>query len=381
MLKDIYLARGPLAAFVAEGLAWGSFAALVPAIKSQAGLSDSGLGTAMLIGAAMAFGAMWAAPYMERFMRNWTMPILSAIMVCGFLLAGGAAGWGVFALAMSLAAIGAGSMDVAMNARISVLEAANGRPLMNLAHGVFSLFYAIAAIFGGIAREAGWTPLQAYILLGLVIVALAVVMLAAPVSESDAEDGAKGPVRLPWAMLLPIGAIVLIGFMAEQATEGWSALHLERNHGAGAAEGALGPAILGLTMAAGRFSGQALSHRLAEPVVLRIAAGLAALGALVAAWGPGLAFGYLGFAMLGLGVSVVAPMAFALAGRLTPSGQKAMAISRVAVMGYAGFFIGPPMMGFLSQGYGLSVSFTSMAIALALIPVVLVPWSTRSNRH
>ncbi|WGW05673.1 MFS transporter [Tropicibacter oceani] len=372
MFKDLYLARGPLAAFVAEGLAWGSFAALVPALKPQAGLSDAALGTALLVAAVMAFGAMWAAPHMDRLLRNWTMPILLGVMVAGFLLASTAAGWGIFALAMALAAIGAGSTDVAMNARISVLEAAHGRPLMNMAHGIFSLSYAIAAISGGLAREAGLSPLQVYLLIGAVILGLVLVMLAAPVSDSDAEPGTRGGAPLRWGFLLPVGAIVLIGFMAEQATEGWSALHLERTHGAGAAEGALGPAILGLTMAVGRFSGQALAHRLDEAAVLRWAAGLAALGALVAAWGPGLGYGYAGFAMLGLGVSVVAPMAFAWAGRMTASGSKALAISRVAVLGYAGFFIGPPIMGFLSQGYGLSISFTAMAVGLGLIPLVLV---------
>ncbi|MFW2542298.1 MFS transporter [Primorskyibacter sp. 2E107] len=377
MIKDLYIARGPLCAFVAEGLCWGSFAALVPALKRQAGLSDAGLGTALLIGAIVAFGAMWLAPRLEPVLSRWMLPVLSGVMVAGFLLVGLAESWLIFCLAMVIAPVGAGSCDVAMNARISVLEARHGRPLMNMAHGIFSLAYACAAMAGGLAREVGFGPFAVYSVIALIIAGLAVVMLAAPVSDQDDDAGAGHVPGLGWLGLLPFGLIVLIGFMTEQGTEGWSALHLERGHGAGAAEGALGPAILGLTMAFGRFSGQAVVMRFSESVVLRFAAMLAAVGAVVAAWGPGIAFGYAGFAMVGLGVSVVAPMALAWAGRVTPAGQKAKAISRVAVMGYAGFFIGPPIMGFLAQGFGLSWSFTVIAGALLLVPLVLVPWGLR----
>ena len=70
-----------------------------------------------------------------------------------------------------------------------------------------------------------------------------------------------------WPILL-CGGIVLIAFMSEATVEAWSALHVERTLGGGAAEGALGPAMLGLTMAFGRFSGQAVAERLREVHVL-----------------------------------------------------------------------------------------------------------------
>lgn len=366
-------ARGPLAAFVAEGFCWGSFAGVVPAVKRQAGLSDSELGTALLIGAVAAFCAMWLAPWLDRVLQRFAMPLLAVIMSTGFVLAGLADGWTSMAVALVVCALGAGTLDVTMNARLSEFESSRKRPLMNMAHGIFSLAYAIAAISGGVLRELGWSPFDVFVLVALVNVLLIVLVWFAPVSVPEDVDASAPAPRLNWTLLFPIGMIVLIGFMAEQATEGWSALHLERAHDAGAAQGALGPAILGLTMAFGRFSGQALSYHVTEAKALSVAATLAAMGAALAAWGPGLAAGYAGFALLGLGVSVVAPMAFAWAGRLTPSGQKARAISRVAVLGYAGFFVGPPVMGFLAEGFGLSWSFTAMALALALIPAVLVP--------
>jgi fucose permease len=167
--------------------------------------------------------------------------------------------------------------------------------------------------------------------------------------------------------------VILIGFMVEQSTEGWSALYLERSLGAGAAQGALGPAILGFTMAAGRLAGQALIKRVNEVLVIGFAALLSASGTLLASFAPSLMVAYVGFAILGLGVSVLAPMAFSHVGRNVTNAQRTTAISRVSVIGYTGFFIGPPLMGFVSEGFGLSTSFALLAVLLLSITCIFAP--------
>ncbi|PYG28353.1 MFS transporter [Pelagimonas varians] len=377
MLRDIYISRGPLAAFAAEGLFWGSFASLVPVIKSRVGLSDGEFGMVMLIAALGAVCAMWLAPKAEQMLGRWTLPVLSLCMATAFLFPGHADTGAFLALAMMAATISSGSLDVAMNARISVLEGTSGRPLMNLAHGIFSVFYALAALAGGFGREAGWTPAMIFSALSAICMLLIVQMILAPVPDPVRGDDDPEPKNLSWTLLLPAGMIVLLGFMSEQATEGWSALHLERGLGAGAAQGALGPAILGMTMAVGRLSGQVIVHYWSEAVVIRAATVLAAIGSAIAAWAPNLAVAYIGFGLLGMGVSVVAPMAFAWVGRMVSPEKKALAISRIAVLGYAGFFVGPPLMGFLAEWFGLPVSFTAISLLLLLVPLVLVPMVSR----
>jgi cyanate permease len=76
--------------------------------------------------------------------------------------------------------------------------------------------------------------------------------------------------------------------------------------------------------------------------------------------------------VLGAGVSVVVPMAFALVGRRTPEAARSTAISRISVIGYSGFFFGPPLMGFLSEWSGLPVSFSAIGLVLVVMafPVV-----------
>jgi MFS family permease len=160
--------------------------------------------------------------------------------------------------------------------------------------------------------------------------------------------------------------------MTEAATEAWSALHIERTLGGRAAEGALGPAMLGLTMSMGRFGGQVVAEKLREVAVVVGASTLAAFGAVVAAWAPSPVVAYAGFGMFGLGVSVIGPMGLALVGKMVPAHFRTEAISRAAVMGFSGFFFAPVIMGLVSQGFGLRWAFTCMALLVAgAIPLAL----------
>nr|WP_299784795.1 MFS transporter [uncultured Marivita sp.] len=379
MLRDLYVSRGPAAGFAAVGAFWGSFAALVPVLKPQVGLSDGAFGLALLITSVGAVMAMWLAPLAERALGARALGVLTALVALATLLPGHTMTGVTFTLAMLGVTMTSGTLDVAMNARVSALEARVKRSLMNLNHAVFSVSYAACALCTGLAREAGIGPATILTVAGLFIALLALQAFAAPVPDADHEaEGVEGA-PLAWSLLLPGGAIILIAFMSEQATEGWSALHLERNLGAGAAQGSLGPALLGITMAVGRLAGQVVANRVSERRVIRWAAITAGIGACIAALAPTLAVAYAGFSILGLGVSVVAPMAYAWIGRMVPNRYRSHAISRISVVGYAGFFIGPPLMGFLSEGFGLWASFVMIGGILFIVPLVLVPMLSRRS--
>ncbi|MCR9166804.1 MULTISPECIES: MFS transporter [Marivita] len=377
LLRDLYISRGPAAGFAAVGVFWGSFAALVPVIKPQVGLSDGQFGLALLITSIGAVMAMWLAPLAERGLGARALGVLTALLAVATLLPGHTTNGVMFTLAMLGVTMTSGTLDVAMNARVSALEAQVGRSLMNLNHAVFSVAYAFCALATGLARELGLGPAAILTGGGLLIGVLMLQAFAAPVPDAEHEADGVEVAPLPWALLLPGGMIILIAFMSEQATEGWSALHLERNLGAGAAQGALGPALLGITMAVGRLTGQVVANRVSERMVIRWASVTAGIGACIAATAPSLGVAYLGFSILGLGVSVMAPMAYAWIGRMVPNRYRSHAISRISVVGYAGFFVGPPLMGFLSEGFGLAVSFLAIGGILFAVPLLLVPVLSR----
>ena len=104
--------------------------------------------------------------------------------------------------------------------------------------------------------------------------------------------------------------------------------------------------------------------------LIYVASVTSALGAFIAAAAASTGVAYLGFVILGLGVSVIVPMGFAVLGQVVTDEARTKAIARAAAFGYIGFFIGPPIMGFLSEWRGLSASFTFVGVALLLVPLI-----------
>lgn len=362
----------PLCAFVILGSAWGAFAALVPDLQKAIGVGDGELAGVMLISAIGAIAAMRFAPWLDSKLGRHGIVVLTVVLLLVFQLPGQMSTWAGLTIALFLCAAATGSLDVVMNAHLSQIEAREGRPLMSFHHAMFSFGYAIAAFSTGLIREAGGGAVVSFALVGLLgLLLLPSMVLPKTVVAQDQENNASmsGNNRF----LIIIGLIIAIAFMCEQASEGWSALHLERSLNAGAALGAMGPAILGLTMGIGRLGGQAIAQYLSEERVIQIAAIFAALGSAVAAAAINFPLTYLGFAALGLGISVIAPLGLALVGRISPADQRVKAISNVALIGYTGFFIGPPIMGGLAEIASLATSFAALALLLAIVSFLLIP--------
>jgi len=370
ILTATCLSRAPLFAFAAEGVFWGAFAALIPEIKTQIGATDGEFGTAMLFSAIGAVSAMWLAPKFDALLGRRAMAAAAALLAISFLFPALTSSFWLFTVLMVVAGAASGLLDVVMNARVSMIESAHNTSLMNLNHAMFSLAYAGAALATGIAREAQIAPWMVFLGISALVLSVVPLMIQNKTAPSPEAIQQSASHRVNHVMIWG-GMIVLISFMAESATEGWSALFIERDLGGRAAQGALGPAILGLTMGVGRLAGQFLAERLKEDIVIKYAATLAALGTLVAAIAPSPFVAYLGFGLAGLGVSVVAPMAFSLVGRRFDKNMRAYAIARVSVLGYFGFFIGPPLMGWISEVAGLRASFISIAVVLGFVPICL----------
>ncbi|MCO6383410.1 MFS transporter [Oceanicola sp. 502str15] len=368
----IRLSRRTLPAFATVGIFWGAFAAYTPQLKAGIEADDGTWGLVLLGAAVGSISAMWLAPRFDaRFGR--------AAMALGCVLLGllfQAPIWAsttlVFTAAMVLAGGAAGLLDVVMNARLSSIEAKTGASLMNLNHATFSLAYGSSALIAGLLRDGGTAPALTFAGLGLLAFGFGALARQRELPPPVKGEATPARVALPRVALWG-GLIILLAFLAEQATEAWSALHIERTLGGGAAEGAIGPAMLGFTMCAGRLAGQFATARISEARLTTLAALVTAAGALLAALAPTPLVAYAGFGILGLGVSVIAPMVFALAGRLSPAELRPAVISRAAVIGYTGFFIGPPLLGAISELAGLRMAFVAVALCVALAPLLLLP--------
>lgn len=370
VLNALYTSRRPAAAFVVVGLFWGCFAAYVPVFKTQLGANDALFGVLLLGSATGLVSSMWIAPRADKLLGDRSMQVGIVLLSLVWLIPNQITAPFIFAVAMGFVGGASGLLDVVMNARVSELEADTGKPLMNANHAMFSVAYAIAALISGFAREAGFSPFMTVAFFSLVSLAMApfLAMPVAVVPEPETKNA-----RYPIWPIVVCGLITLSAFMSEATVEAWSALHIERTLAGGAAEGALGPAMLGLTMAIGRFSGQAVSERFSEYSVIYFSAVLTATGAVIAAWAPAPPVAYIGFGLFGLGVSVIGPIGLAIVGKLVPAHLRTEAISRVAVLGFSGFFFAPMLMGLVSEAYGLRIAFTCVAgLILCAIPLTMV---------
>jgi MFS family permease len=363
-------ARGPIACFAALGIFWGAWAALIPDIKRQAGASDGELGVAMLVGGVGAILAMLVVGRLWKRLGWYLLPVTGLFFAAAGLGLPLANSTITLALALFFVGAGSGSLDVAMNAAVSDVEARDGARLMYGAHALFSLAVLVASVATGVARQAGagaW-PVIGTVAVLIVAVALATITSARgryrptqPAPTNAPGDGYNRPAALMGG-LAALAVLCAVGYLIEDAAQNWSALHLERGLGATPALGGAAPGIFAAAMFVGRSSGQRLGAQFSERGLFSGGAALAALGLAVLAAAPTPVVALAGLAGAGAGIAMVAPALYGRAGRDATAGNRGAAIARLTIFGYTGFVIGPALIGFISQATNLRVALATLAV-------------------
>ena len=219
-------------------------------------------------------------------------------------------------------------------------------------------------------RSAGWSPAWE---LGSKAVVAGLLSLAS--FERDGRiDGLRKPKgagagHLGWVPVIG-GGIVLLAFLTENAAENWSALHIEQTLGGSPSNGAMGPAMMAITMGLARVLGQGVAQRVPPLWLLSGGAVISASGAITAALAGSISIAYLGFVVMGIGSSVIAPTAFSLVGQMANPQARARAVARATLLGYFGYFFGPPMIGFIAGQLGLRFAFVFAAVMLLTVPLL-----------
>lgn len=370
--------RAPALAFVAQGMVWAAFAAQVPVIKAQIGASDAQIGTIFLVASLGAVASVWIAPLVDRVLGARSVSVSSALLGLTFIALSVSPNILTFVLVFMAVSAVSGVSDIVMNARTSEVESAQKRSLMNLNHAAFSFSYAGTAVLTGFAREAGFGPLPIFTAVALVILVMSLFMHAPHEERIDEETG-PAP-SLPMGLVWVGGFVVMAGFCTEVAVEGWSALHIERELGGDATAGALGPAVLGLTMGIGRLFGQVLTRYIRDTTLIAAASLISALGAVIAALASTPLMAQVGFGVMGLGVSLVVPLAMGIIGRSVAPSLRVAALARASAISYAAFLLWPFLMGAVAEAFSLAASFIMVAAFMTVVSLVLIPLLTRRLR-
>jgi MFS family permease len=360
-------------AFFTNGFILANWIARIPAVAGHLGLSSAQVGTALL---GMAIGALLAFPATGRLITRFGSARVTLAFGLVYALAlpllAFASSLPLLFVALLLFGVGNGGMDVAMNAQGVETEKLLRKPILNSLHGFFSLGgLAGAALGGGVASLGLDTPGHFLVIGAAALLALAVLR------RGLVPDAPHVPVRPAPAFALPpralwgLGAVGFCAAIGEGAIGDWSALYLRDSLGTSAGTAALGYAAFSLAMLIGRFLGDPLVQRFGPALMVRGGAAIAALG-LAAGLGTNTPLAVMaGFAAVGLGLSVVIPLVYGAAGS-HPTIPRGTAVAAVATIGYSGFLLGPPLLGWLAQASSLR-----LALAVVIVPCALIVFLPR----
>jgi MFS family permease len=353
-------------AFGAFGVMWGAWQAVLPDLARHHGLSSGPLGAILTIGFAVSLPAMLGTGRLvDRIGAGWGMAITAGTMAVGLLVVGTLAPIGLLVVGVVFMAAGSGAFDVAINGA-AMGDPGWSRPArLTLLHAAFSGGGMTGAVAAGLAIGAE-VPFQ----LVYPVLALALIGTATLAARSGwhAPPPAGGMPRAMALAMIPLAALAGLAFLAEGSMETWSAIYLRDELGAAAFVGALGPAAFHAAMLLGRLIGAGVAGTLGASSTLLVGGLMTLLGMTGALVVPAAALAIPGMAVAALGASFVVPVVVSLAaGRA--GGHAGRAASYVLTLGYAGFLIGPSLVGILGELAGLRVALAVVPIAGGIVAV------------
>ena len=363
ILAQTPASRTTAIAFALNSMLFGNWFARIPAVQADLGLSDGGLGLALLglpVGSILTLPtAGWLVARVGAGRVTWWATLALCLAIPGPALAGN--GWELF-LALAVLGVANGAQDIAMNAEAAAIEAQSNLSMMSAFHGMFSLGGVTGAGIGALVAGLGVTPLPHLTALALLAVLLTLSRRGTLSVQAASPSGDAPFFAVPRGVLVGLALVCFATMLGEGAAADWSAVYLLKDLGSGAFLAGLGYAFFAAGMTIGRFTGDALRDRFGEVRLVRGGALLGAVGL-----GLGLLLGHplamvLGLACLGVGYAGIVPIIFRRAA-MAPGFAPGIGLAAVGSVGYMGFLAGPPAIGLIAE-------VTGLGLALGIVPLL-----------
>lgn len=349
------------AVFCVHGAVTGSFATRVPWIQEHAGVSAGQLGLALAFPAVGGSLAMpMAGAVGHRFGARPALRVLLALWTLALVLPALAPSLLTLCFALFVYGATAGMSDVVMNALGVETERRLGRSIMSGLHGMWSVGALVGSVGGTVAAHLGADARLHHTLAALVLTALGLAVSRHVLDARTAPD-AEAPPRfaLPPRSAVLIGAVAFCAVFAEGASLDWSAVYLRDVLDTSPGLAAATTTAFALTMALARLVGDAVVNRFGSVRTVRAGGLLATAGGALVVAAPAPAWALAGFGMIGFGIAVVVPLAFAAAAR--SGAVPAQAIAGVATITYTASLIAPSLVGGIADLTSLTFSFALVA--------------------
>lgn len=368
--------------FTVNGLLLGGWGGSLPSLRDKLAIGDGSIALLLFLAGIAGITSMQIGGRLADSMgaRRITLAALPVLVLAVVTLAL-APTYPVAVAGAVLLGLGNGALDVAMNAIAVQIETARRSPVMSSFHAFFSIgnllgaasVLALASSFG-LAGGAIVTPLL-LTLAAVAVVVLVVLLRIAPTAAPVAHrSSAGGRIKIPRAAYV-LGVMALAFGLSEGTAVDWSSIHITDVAHVDPTTGAVGLVAVSAFMVVIRLLGDRLVTRFGRRAIVRFGGASAALGYLAVTLVSSLPLLVAGWALVGLGVGMIAPQVYAVAGHL--GGGRVLAV--VVTFGYAAFLAGPALVGFLVRQVGIHHAMAVPAVLCAGI-VALAATMPREDR-
>jgi MFS family permease len=368
------------AAFFLYSFCMGNLFPRLPAIQEAMGVAEGALGLA-LIGSAVGtlISLTFAGPLVERIGHRRTL--LTAIPLLSVTYATAVTAQGPVAFFLLLVPVGLiiGALEIIINLEADRTEHALGRRIMNRAHAFWSFGFFSAGLFGAVVAQLGVSPqLHLFSVVPLVTIGSFVVLgKFQPAEHRTGGSVDPGPrFARPSGPIMVLVAVTLSAMILEGAGGDWSAIYMRNVF-------AVEPFLAGLAVALGagaqavtRFFADSFVERFSPVLVARTLLSVLGLGALVVFFSQVPWLSLLGFALMGVGTSAIFPLAMSAAAQRTDR-PAAVNVAALAQISFVAFLVGPPLLGFIAEHFGIRWAF---GVGIPLVALSLVTAGALGSR-
>jgi fucose permease len=393
--SEAVLRRRRLAVFgfmLVFGIGMSSWVVRTPAVRDLLTASTAEMGLVLLgLSVGSMTGVLTSAAFVRRHGVRLTVAVGGTSFTLGIALVGISASLsstiGVF-VGLALTGLGIGFSEIALNLEGAAIETALGRSVLPAMHGCFSLGTVLGSV-AGIGLTAVDFPVIWQL---LAVAALACALLGTVIRQVSPTTGrvvaaaADEPAQPPRRSLLQVareprvlmlGAIVLALALAEGSAMDWLPLIMVDGHGASPTVGTIVFAGFAAAMTVGRFLGAPLLARFGNAAVLRVSTLVSAAGIAIVVFADSPVAAGCAVALWGLGAALGFPVTLSAA---ADSDDPTSSVAAVATVGYIAFLVGPPLLGFLGEHFGLRGAMILVLVLVAAASLVTRAAGPRSGR-
>ncbi|WP_413999689.1 MFS transporter [Flavobacterium sp. W1B] len=350
------------------GLCFATWASRIPDIKTALHLGDGDLGTILF---ALPLGQLLIMPFSGKLVTRFGSHriLIFSLLLYVFSLTNlglASASWQL-SLGLMLFGVFGNLANIAVNTQGVYTEVLFKKTIMSSFHGMWSLAGFIGALVGLGMLALELTPYIHFLAVGGIVLLLVLFnyKFLIKAKEKIKAEKKKGFTK-PDSALIWLGIIGFCCMASEGVMFDWSGVYFKDVIQAPGPLVILGYTSFMIMMAGGRFFGDHLISKFGRKPVMQISGIMISAGLFTSVFFPYLIPSTIAFMFVGVGVSTIVPTIYSIAGK-NPTVPPGEALTIVSSVSFLGFLMGPPVIGYIAELFGLRFSFAFIGIFGVLI--------------